>query len=501
MKEHDGAATVSNEQQAIPIIPLPREIKAGQGMLDLGGARLPAVNITFPAGLERAGALLHGMLEAITDGEITALNNTYGCETLPGISLVVDATLPGDTYRISIVDSIVLAGGSERALMQAIASLLQLLERPGPAGTPWRVPRCNIIDAPVFPYIGLLVDLARKWHPVHVIERCIRLCWWYKVRYLHLHFTDGQSYTLPSTAYPKLPTRSRHYTVAEIAALNTFARDHGVTIIPEIDLPGHSRAIVHVYPKLFGLKPFRLGRPVHDNVVNIGKDEAFDALARIIKETCGMFPDSPYFHLGADEVQYKALEPDPDVKKRVEKQQLGSVQELYREFIERMDDVVKSCGKQMCVWEGFGPSGKVPIPKDIPVFVFESLYNTADQLVADGYHVVNTSWQPIYVVPRKNWSPETIHAWHPRRWENWFERSKAFKNPIVIEPTPLLLGAQMCSWEQSAEQEIPALRARLAAFVDATWLGEKKRDYQAFAAALAVQDAKLDRVMQSTVRA
>lgn len=486
---------MSETQSTLSIIPLPRDVKMGQGSLKLGGAGLPPVNVTFSTELERAGILVHELLEAVTGKEIKVLTNTYSCETLVEISLTVDPGLPEDTYRITIMDTVILAGGSLRALQWAIASLMQMVHQAGPAGSPWILPRCNITDAPAYPYIGLLVDLARKWHPVRVIEQCIVLCWWYKVRYLHLHFTDKPSYTLPSAAFPRLPTRKRHYSREEITALNAFARDHGVTIIPEIDLPGHSRALVHAYPKLFGLEPFKLGKPVRNGVVNIGKEDVYEALSKIVRETCDLFPDSPYFHLGADEVRYEDLENDPDVARYVKEHDLDDVHELYRHFIARVDDVVKSCGKQMCVWEGFGPTGKVPIPKDIPVFVFESLYNTADRLVADGYHVVNTSWQPIYVTRRKNWTPEKIYTWNPRRWENWVERSKAFEKPIVIEPTPLLLGAEMCSWEQEADEEIPSLRARLAAFVDVTWHHGSRHDYSTFSRGLAIQDAKLEKIL------
>ncbi|MBN2153158.1 MAG: family 20 glycosylhydrolase, partial [Candidatus Lokiarchaeota archaeon] len=405
--------------KTVPVIPLPRDVEVGEGTLDLGGSARPPVSVAFPPGLEGAGHLVKEMLPAITGKEVNVLANADAGEAGVGIALSIDQSLPVDTYRVVIGDAIALAGGSTRALQWAIASLLQLVDRPEPSGTPWRAPRCKITDAPAYPYIGLLVDLARRWHPVDDVKRCILLCWWYKVKYIHLHFTDNQSFTLPSPSFPRLPTWRRNYKRGEIAALNDFARHHGVTVVPEIDLPGHSRALVRAYPRLFGLEPLKLGRPVHDGVVNIGKEAAIDALSTIIKETCDLFPDSPYFHLGADEVDYRSLEGDPDVVRALEARGLGNVEELYREFIDRMHGVVAACGKRMCAWEGFGPEGKVPIPKDIPVFVFESLYNTADRLVADGYQVVNTSWQPIYVTRKRHWTPEKIYTWNPTRWENF----------------------------------------------------------------------------------
>ena len=167
---------MSEQQLSLSIIPLPRDIKMGQGSLKLGDVGQSPVNVTFPAVLERAGNLVHEMLEAVTGKEIKVLTNTYSCDNLVEISLTVDPGLPEDTYRITIMDAAILAGGSLRALQWAIASLMQMVHQAGHAGSPWSLPRCNITDAPAYPYIGLLVDLARKWHPVHVLKQCILLC-------------------------------------------------------------------------------------------------------------------------------------------------------------------------------------------------------------------------------------------------------------------------------------------------------------------------------------
>jgi len=239
------------------------------------------------------------------------------------------------------------------------------------------------------------------------------------------------------------------------------------------------------------VRPFFLGKP-KANIVNIGKEETYQALDLIIKEVIEMFPQSPYFHLGADEVHFPHLDKDKDIKESCKTHNFTDTQELYRFFIVRMNEIVKKYGKQMCVWEGFRADGKVEIPKDIPVFVFESLYNTADKLVADGYHVVNTSWQPIYVTPRKNWTPEEIYAWNPLRWENWFEKSIAYQHPIELPTTKNVMGAQLCSWEQPAEDEIPSLRLRVAVFCEKVWNWKNATTFEDFQQHLLKQDKKFE---------
>jgi hexosaminidase len=211
---------------------------------------------------------------------------------------------------------------------------------------------------------------------------------------------------------------------------------------------------------------------------------------------CDLFPRSPYFHLGADEVKYDLYKKDKEIQNTLRNSDIHEIEELYRSFIVKMNEVVKQNGKQMCVWEGFRANGEVKIPNDILVFVFESQYNTSDQLVKDGYNVVNTSWQPIYITPRKKWTPEEIYKWNPNRWENWVEHSLAFNNPIEIPYSEQLKGAQMCSWEQIAEEEIPSIRQRVAAFIEKVWNRETTQPFSEFQEKLEIQDKKFNKFLE-----
>jgi hexosaminidase len=479
------------------LIPLPRVFTAKSGTLGLAQFRSKPIYIIGNTAILPLVEVFRRDFEHLT-GYPSQLINSSDPSNISDDSLqirfILESSLGNIQYRVQIADEITLTGGSAQALHWAAITILQLLPNRSESGDHMYLPCCEIADESGFPYIGLMIDLARKWHPVPVLRQLILLCRWYKIPFLHLHFTDNQSYTLPSQIFPKLPTHKRSYTKEELRALDQFARDRGVTIIPEIDLPGHAKAMVNAYPKLFGIKPLQFGKfgKPKANIINIGKDSVYEAVAQIIKEVIDLFPHAPYFHLGADEVNYKLLENDPDIQDYCIQHNYPNVQELYRSFIGRMNEVVKGCGKQMCVWEGFRPEGIVPIPKDIPVFVFESLYNTADRLVADGYTVVNTSWMPIYVTTRKNWTPEEIYGWNPYRWQNWVEKSLAYAKPIEIPKGNHLMGAQMCSWEQSAAAEIPSLRHRVATFIDRVWGNSDDIPFADFETRLVQQDAKLE---------
>jgi len=158
----------------------------------------------------------------------------------------------------------------------------------------------------------------------------------------------------------------------------------------------------------------------------------------------------------------------------------------------------------MFLWEGFRKEGKIKIPKDVVVFEFETLYQLPNDLIDDGYTVVNTSWQPLYVVSggvknprarRAMWSPEKIYSWNIWRWENWYYKAPASKKPIQLEETPLVIGGQFCSWEQAGEAEIPVLRKRLPSFTEKVWNNKEVLPFEIFFPKVEKNDEKLSKII------
>ena len=123
-----------------------------------------------------------------------------------------------------------------------------------------------------------------------------------------------------------------------------------------------------------------------------------------------IFRTTPYFHIGADEVGMDPWKNCKDCQAFMAAQKLDDVNELYRHFIVRMNEIVKHHGKKTIVWEGFHKEGKTEIPPRCDGDGVESLYNIAPDLIAQGYSVINTSWKPLYVVNQRKWSPEYIYG-------------------------------------------------------------------------------------------
>jgi hexosaminidase len=158
---------------------------------------------------------------------------------------------------------------------------------------------------------------------------------------------------------------------------------------------------------------------------------------------------------------------------------------------------VKKHGKKTLVWEGFAKTGKTDIPRDITVMAFESKYNLPPDLLAGGYKVINAAWQPLYITPGRRWSPEYIYGWNHYRWESCWDVSAAYKKPIVVPPTPDVIGAQMCVWEQGEHAELPSLRERLAAMSERIWNPNAGKSFADFSVRLKATDAGLENLLKT----
>ena len=385
-----------------------------------------------------------------------------------------------ESYTIDADEQIHINAHPNHGIYWAYATLLQIASITKDTIT---IPRCYIKDKPSGAFRSVMIDLASEWHPIDNLYDITRLCWWYKVKYLHLHFTDNKSWTLPSRSHPTLPTIDKFYTEQQLKDLNQFACSHGVTIIPEVDVPGHSRALIRALPELVAneksadtqaadgdalIHPGMTGQEVYDAICP-GRETTYEFISGVIEELCGIFPDTPYIHIGADEVNKTSWESCVHCQQYMQQHSIPNVEELYRHFIARVNEMVKQHHKQTIVWEGFKADGQVEIPKDVIVMEFENHYELPGALLNAGYQVVNTSWQPLYIVPNASWPSDHILRWNIWRWEHWWDQSQAYPDGLEVQPTEQVIGGGMCSWGITPEKELEVLMPRLPALAERTW--------------------------------
>jgi N-acetyl-beta-hexosaminidase len=479
------------------LVPLPKTLTLGHGVVTLNKeCRILAANKE----LEPLAKVLAAEIQQTTGVELSTAARTPGGAPEPKTSepadvlLRLESTLQGEAYTLEADHSVTLAGGSYQSVASATVTLLQLLRSENGALT---LPQVRIVDEPAFPYRGALIDLARKYHSPGGIEQVIELCRLYKIRYLHLHLTDDHLFMFPSTKFPQLgksntefarfePASKPHvapYTLDELRSLERYAQERGVFLVPELDLPGHSGRLVADADAIFGI-------PGNGSTVNIASPKTLEALTTLMNEVMDVFQSTPYVHLGADEVGLDGLDQTPEYKEAQAKFGLKSVHDLYCKFIADMCDVVKKRGKKAIVWEeAWNPGGAYPLPKDTLVMVWSQDRNPND-IAQSGYALVNATWTPLYIVRDNKKSMEFLFDWALPK----FGREGSTDYTLLAD-TSKLMGAQLCSWENSEAIEIQSMRDRLALVAERAWNPQAGGSFAQFKSRLAHTDALLERLV------
>lgn len=470
------------------LLPLPQSVQWRSGTLVLGPrARIVAAD----AALLPLAKVLADELAATTG---VRLSTAQGKGAPGDILLQLDPRLTGETYTLELGRSAVVRGSAYASVATGTVTLLQLLRAQGGRLT---APLGKIEDTPAYPFRGALLDLARKYHTPRGIEQVITLCRFYKIRYLHLHLTDDQLFMFPSAAFPQLGKSNREfarfepasqpkivpYTRAELVALETYARERGVYLVPELDLPGHSGRLIADAPEVFGV-------PGNGSTVHLARAQTLAALTTLLNEVMDVFQSTPYVHLGADEVGLGGLDQTPEYKALQAQLGIQSVHELYCKFITDLHAVVTKRGKKVIVWEeACNADGRYPLPKDALVMVWSQGRNPND-LVKQGYSVVNATWTPLYIVRDNKKSLEFLFSWSLPQFGR--EGSTDF---TPLTDTKKLLGAQLCSWENAENIELQSLRDRLALVAERSWNPQAGGTFAAFQARLAQTDALLEKLV------
>ena len=414
-----------------------------------------------------------------------------------GITFAVDASLPTEAYTLTVTEN----GASVKAsdilgAQNAAVTLIQLMEKTEDGLT---LPAGVIEDAPKCTWRTVMIDLARDWHELHVLYEYVDMCRFYKIKYLHLHFTDDQSYTLPSKAFPKLSTEGRHYTEAEIKGLIAYAKSRGVQLIPEIDVPGHTTSFAAAYGEIFGT----------DGIICLS-EESMAGMATLFRELCELFADSEYIHLGGDEAAiakwigcdkclnaFRSRGVDVDGYLATEEGKHELTELMYATFIKDICEVILSCGKTPVVWEGFHKSMNHLIPKQSVIVSWENFYQTAPELLEAGFRVVNGAWKPMYVVtPVVYWSPEEVYNWNIYTWGAVHPGSPYNKEALHIDPTMQVEGGQLLAWGDQIVKKYPVvaegvreeqrlIEERTPCLSENVWNREKPTDWAEFSSRMA----------------
>ncbi len=363
--KHDG----KSYNEGINIIPWPQHIEVKQGKFALSNGM--AIGCNTPEA------------KAVAEFFAEKINRSTGYNIKAGskgqIELLIDSTATDNDegYNLDITpQGVTVTARTAQGLFYGMQSFMQMLpaEIENPAktkGIAWEAQAASIQDAPRFAYRGTMIDASRHFIEVEDIKKQLDVFALFKINRLHWHLTDDQGWRIEIKQYPKLTeTGARrteaegyehkgYYTQEEVKEIVNYAAERFITVIPEIELPGHAMAAIAAYPELSckGEKHDpRIIWGVEDIVLCAGKEEPFELFANVIREIAPLFPGE-YIHIGGDECPKTSWKECQLCQKRIKDEQLNAdskhtaEEKLQSYFVQRMEKVVNECGKKMIGWD------------------------------------------------------------------------------------------------------------------------------------------------------
>ena len=271
-----------------------------------------------------------------------------------GAGQTVQRETEDESYTLEVTEwRAVLRAPTVVGALRGLETFLQLVEgdRSG-----FYLPAVRIQDRPRFPWRGILIDVGRHFEPVDVIERNLDAMAAVKFNVLHWHLSDDQGFRVESRSFPKLhelASDGLFYTQAEVRAVVAFARDRGIRVVPEFDIPGHSTSWLVAYPEYASAAgPFQIERSfgVFDPTFDPTNARMYRFLDRFIGEMAALFPD-PYWHVGGDENSGVEWNANPRIAAFKAAHGLAANEALQTFFNQRLLPILAKHGKRMVGWD------------------------------------------------------------------------------------------------------------------------------------------------------
>lgn len=387
-------------QANLEIVPKPNDVEIfQQGQNDFGNFVIDTKTVVVSQNVENQfnAEYLQSYLKNAVDGDFVIKNNAKK----NFISLEINDEITDNEAYTLVVDGkcITIRGGTAAGVFYGIQTLMQML--PADAynkcaeakAKAVEVPAMRIADAPRFHYRGLHFDVSRTFFGTEFMYKLLDAMSYYKINNLHWHLADDQGWRVEIKAYPRLTEigawrgpdellkpaygsgmerNGGFYTQEEIKAIVKYAADRNINIIPEIDLPGHSKAVAVTYPEILcdiNTKHYSC-QWESNNVWCIGREENYVMLDNIIKEMVELFP-SRIFHIGGDEVNMDSWKECPRCQALMKEKGMTEVVELQNYFVRRLEAILAKYGRTMAGWDEIIDGGEL-LPESV-VYAWASL--------------------------------------------------------------------------------------------------------------------------------
>ena len=363
--------------------------------------------------------------------------------------------------------------------LHGLQTFLQLVEI-GPDG--FDVPVITVQDQPRFPWRGLMIDVARHFFPIDVLKRNLDGMAAVKLNVFHWHLSENQGFRIESKKFPKLQEMGSdglYYTQDEVKEVIAYARDRGIRVVPEFDMPGHSTAWFLGYPELASAPgPYSIERKwgVFDPAMDPTSEHTYKFLDEFIGEMAELFPDQ-FFHIGGDEVNGKQWDANPKIRQFMHSHGLKSNDDLQAYFNNRIQKIVAKHGKTM---EGWDEILRPDLPKSIVIQSWRGQASLAEA-AKQGYGGLLSSGYYLDLI-----QPASQHY--------AVDPLAAGAADLTPEQKQRILGGEACMWSEyvSPEDIDSRIWPRTAAIAERLWSPQSTVDVNAMYQRLEEVNRKLD---------
>ncbi|SER00947.1 beta-N-acetylhexosaminidase [Pedobacter rhizosphaerae] len=474
-------------QELPAIVPYPQELKINEGHFELNRYATVYTNDHLT---QEANYLRQSLFE------LSGINYLAGTDNKASIVLILKKgkkATSDEGYHLTISSTqVVIEGATANGVFNGIQTLLQLLKGSKGNKTKVALQALEIKDEPLYAWRGFMLDESRHFFGKEKVKSLLNWMALYKLNQFHWHLTDEPAWRLEVRKYPKLiliggignytdaNQPAQYYSQEDVKEIIAYAAARFITVIPEIDMPGHATAANMAYPAYSGG-----GSKDHPEFTfNPGYEKTYQYLTDILNETQLLFP-SNMIHLGGDEVSFGNEKWKTDTAITALKRRVGLASDLAVEkyFMKRMADSVFAMKSKVLAWDEMVDAG-LPVDKTIIFWWRHDKPEQLNQALAKGYQTVLCPRLPLYF----DFIQDANHQ-YGRKWGGkvndllsvyHFDVSKSLKNN---EDKKHILGIQANLWTETAqnEQRLDYLVfPRIASLAEAAWSLPVKRNDQEF---------------------
>jgi hexosaminidase len=457
----------------------------------------PETRIFYDAHTRETAFSLSSLLKGSAGLDIVPEKTSSAKGVKNSISFYVNKTVPKDGYNLQVLsDKVLVKAGSAQSAFYAFQTLRQLLpneiEKRGYKRALPCIPAVNIVDYPGFQYRGGHLDVGRHYFSVDYIKKYIDFLAFYKFNYFHWHLTDDQGWRIEIKKYPQLSEISawrnennrkygKIYTQDEIKEIVKYASDKKITVVPEIEMPGHSSAVIAAFPE-FSCTGEKISVPTRrgtfKDVYCAGNDKVFDFLYDVLEEVVPLFPGK-YFHIGGDECEKTRWKKCAKCQKRIKQENLENEDELQAWFLKKIVDFLISRNKNPVGWEEINEY--YPI-EGVTIMSWTSMA-AGIKAAKMGYPAIMCPQESCYF----NFKYPDMTGEPGVKFDGEQKKTYLFDplagDMLSIEESQYILGGQFCVWTENIDRECDLellTFPRICEMAEVLWTPLEKRGLESF---------------------